>query len=58
MEHKALIEKLGTTSEVAEIFGVSSQVVSMWKKNGIPWKFRPTFKELASFKLPKDFLKP
>ncbi len=58
MEHKEIIERLGRTSEIAQRFGVSSQVVSMWKRQGIPWKYRPAIKDMADFNLPKDFLSP
>ena len=36
MDHKALIDKLGGTSKVAEICGITTGAVSQWRTNGIP----------------------
>lgn len=33
---KKLIEKLGGTTAVAKIFGISPAAVSKWKRQGIP----------------------
>lgn len=36
MNHKSLIDKLGGTSKVAEICGITTGAVSQWRTNGIP----------------------
>ena len=36
MDHRALIDKLGGTSKVAEICGITTGAVSQWRTNGIP----------------------
>ena len=36
MDHKALIDKLGGTSKVAELCGITTGAVSQWRTNGIP----------------------
>ena len=35
-EHSNLIDKLGGSGKVADIFGISSQAVSKWRNEGIP----------------------
>ena len=36
MNHKSLIDKLGGTSKVAELCGITTGAVSQWRTNGIP----------------------
>ena len=35
-KHSKIIDKLGGTTVVSKIFGISPQAVSKWRKNGIP----------------------
>ncbi len=58
MDHTEIIKKLGGDRVVAAAFGVSRQVVTSWKRNGIAWKYRPAIKKMAAFKIPDDFLTP
>jgi predicted transcriptional regulator len=36
MDQKGIINKMGGTSKVAEICGITTGAVSQWRKNGIP----------------------
>lgn len=36
MTHSELIDRLGGTSKVAELFRITPQAVSYWRRNGIP----------------------
>lgn len=50
---KKLIDKLGGTTAVANIFGISPAAVSKWKKQGIPTG-RMMYLELKYPKIVKD----
>ena len=57
----SLIEKLGNTGKVAAALGVNDSTVSMWKKRGIPWRYRPAVASLAlqcGVVVPADFFEP
>ena len=58
MKHKKILDRIGGTTDIAESLGVPSQAVSTWKKRGIPWKYRTAIVEMATFKIPADFLRP
>lgn len=59
MAHSKLIVELGGTGAVASALGQQDSAVSMWKRRGVPWRWRPAVAELAEAKgveLPEGFL--
>jgi hypothetical protein len=61
MTHANLIKDLGDTGVVAAELGIGDTVVSMWKRRGVSWKWRPAVAALAEKRdipLPAGFLDP
>lgn len=61
MSHNPLIDALGGTAAVAKITGgaVTGQAVSLWRRRGIPWRWRARIAEAALYRgvaIPPDFL--
>lgn len=58
-KHDRLIKAAGGTTAVGKEFALTPQTVNSWRHNGVPWKYRPRFKELCEvrhIRLPKDFM--
>jgi len=58
MIHSDFITALGGTAKVARAMEVKSQLVSLWKKRGIPWRYRMRFVDYANrinVEIPKGF---
>tara|TARA_R100001594_G_scaffold127524_1_gene165261 strand:- start:192 stop:380 length:189 start_codon:yes stop_codon:yes gene_type:complete len=58
MTHRQIIEALGGTTNVANLFGLATQNISNWKRRGIPHKYRNKVAVIAMMKkvrLPEDF---
>jgi predicted transcriptional regulator len=55
MDQKEIINKMGGTSKVAEICGITTGAVSQWRKNGIP-SYRMDFFRLLRPELFSDAL--
>jgi len=56
MTDSELIDKLGGTSRVAEIFGIKPPSVSDWRDKGIPKARRQTLALLYPDVVPSDWL--
>lgn len=60
-QHAAFIKLLGDTGSVAAELGLKESAVSMWKRRGVSWRYRPAVAELAEAKrvsIPEGFLDP
>ena len=58
MTHRQIIEALGGTTNVANLFGLATQNISNWKRRGIPHKYRNKVAVIAMMKkvrLPDNF---
>jgi len=58
MTHRQIIEALGGTTSVANLFGLATQNISNWKRRGIPHKYRNKIAIIAMMKkvrLPDNF---
>ena len=58
MTHRQIIEALGGTTNVANLFGLATQNISNWKRWGIPHKYRNKVAVIAMMKkvrLPDNF---
>jgi hypothetical protein len=58
MTHRQIIEALGGTTNVANLFGLATQNISNWKRRGIPHKYRNKIAIIAMMKkvrLPDNF---
>jgi hypothetical protein len=67
LEHAQLIDRLGGTYKVRDLIAektgrqMTTQAVSMMKRQGIPWHYRHLLADLAKakrIKVPKNFLVP
>ena len=61
MAHADFIEQLGDTGAVATALGQKDSAVSMWKRRGVPWRWRTTLADVAAAKgvaVPDGFLSP
>jgi hypothetical protein len=61
MAHSKLIKDLGDTGVVAAALGQQDSAVSMWKRRGVPWRWRPALAQMAEaggVDLPDGFLDP
>jgi hypothetical protein len=56
MNDSYIIDRLGGTCAVAEIFGISAPSVSGWRENGIPSARRQTLALMFPSKVPKSWL--
>jgi hypothetical protein len=59
MTDSQIIEALGGTVALAELFGLKPSSVSVWKTRGIAWEYRPRVWKLAlerDVEVPADFL--
>jgi hypothetical protein len=60
MEHKKLIDELGGSTAVSRDLGAETpQVVSNWRRRGVPWRWRVKVAALAKkkrVKVPAGFM--
>lgn len=56
MKHREILERLGANKDVGELLGVPPEHVAVWKGRGIPLHQRIIIKDIATFRLPLDFL--
>jgi hypothetical protein len=56
-----IIEALGGNKAVAALLNVRAATVSVWRKRGIPWRYRGAVRDLLRRKriaVPEGFMKP